>query len=61
MRRGGPSEEVDEQPARTGVLIAEGWTLHATVDATTLRPTRVPAWLMEAIASAEQPEPAPAA
>ena len=44
-----------------GVLIADGWTAHATVDATTLRPTRVPAWLIEAIASAEQPEPAPAA
>ena len=44
-----------------GWLIADGWTLHATVDAATLRPTRVPAWLIEAIASAEQPEPAPAA
>jgi len=46
---------------RAGIVIAEGWTLHATVDATTLRPTRVPAWLIEAIASAELPEPAPAA
>jgi acyl-CoA thioesterase FadM len=43
------------------VLIADGWTLHATVDAATLRPTRVPTWLVEAIASAEPPEPAPAA
>jgi acyl-CoA thioester hydrolase len=38
---------------RSGVTIAEGWTAHATVDAKTLRPTRVPDWLAEAIASAE--------
>jgi acyl-CoA thioester hydrolase len=38
---------------RRGTLIADGWTAHATVDARTLRPTRVPAWLMDAIASAE--------
>ena len=34
-------------------LIADGWTAHAVVDGTTLRPTRMPAWLAEAIASAE--------
>jgi acyl-CoA thioester hydrolase len=34
-------------------LVADGWTSHATVDATTLRPTRVPGWLAEAIAAAE--------
>ena len=34
-------------------LVAYGWTSHATVDAETLRPTRVPAWLAEAIAAAE--------
>lgn len=39
---------------RDGVLIADGWTSHATVDADTFRPTRVPAWLAEAIATAEQ-------
>jgi acyl-CoA thioester hydrolase len=33
--------------------IAEGWTLHATVDATTFRPTRNPAWLVDAIVSAQ--------
>ena len=33
--------------------IADGWTAHATVDAGTFRPTRVPEWLAEAIASAE--------
>jgi acyl-CoA thioester hydrolase len=38
---------------RGGVLIADGWTAHATVDGTTLRPTRVPGWLAEAIAAAE--------
>jgi acyl-CoA thioester hydrolase len=34
-------------------LVAEGWTGHACVDAETFRPTRVPAELREAIASAE--------
>ena len=38
---------------RDGALIADGWTAHATVDAGTFRPTRVPQWLQEAIASAE--------
>jgi acyl-CoA thioester hydrolase len=39
---------------REGALIADGWTAHATVDAGSLRPTRVPTWLVEDIASAEQ-------
>jgi acyl-CoA thioester hydrolase len=38
---------------RDGEPIADGWTAHACVDATTFRPTRVPAWLAEAIATAE--------
>jgi acyl-CoA thioester hydrolase len=38
---------------RGGDVIADGWTAHATVDARTMRPTRVPSWLQEAIASAE--------
>jgi acyl-CoA thioester hydrolase len=38
---------------RDGVLIADGWTAHACVDAVTLRPTRVPGWLVEAIGRAE--------
>jgi acyl-CoA thioester hydrolase len=38
---------------RDGVLIADGWTAHATVDGKTMRPTRVPSWLQEAIAAAE--------
>src|SRR5581483_2223101 len=40
---------------RDGTLLADGWTSHATVDATTMRPTRVPGWLRDAIASAEAP------
>jgi len=36
---------------RDGVVIADGWTAHATVDAGSLRPTRVPAWLAEGIAA----------
>jgi acyl-CoA thioester hydrolase len=36
-----------------GTVIADGWTAHATVDGTNLRPTRVPTWLKEAIANAE--------
>jgi acyl-CoA thioester hydrolase len=38
---------------RGGELVAEGWTQHACVDAATMRPTRVPDWLVEAIATAE--------
>jgi acyl-CoA thioester hydrolase len=38
---------------REGAVIADGWTAHATVDAGSMRPTRVPAWLAEDIASAE--------
>jgi acyl-CoA thioester hydrolase len=35
---------------RSGEVIADGWTAHGTVDATTFRPTRTPAWLVAAIA-----------
>jgi len=34
---------------RSSETIADGWTAHATVDATTFRPTRVPAWLVDAL------------
>jgi acyl-CoA thioester hydrolase len=37
---------------RDGALVAEGWTAHACVDAATHRPTRVPAWLADAIEAA---------
>jgi acyl-CoA thioester hydrolase len=38
---------------RNGERLAHGWTRHATVDARTLRPTRVPEALATAIATAE--------
>jgi acyl-CoA thioester hydrolase len=38
---------------RDGERLAEGSSLHALVDADTLRPIRMPAWLKEAIHSAE--------
>jgi acyl-CoA thioester hydrolase len=34
-------------------LLADGYTQHACVDATTFRPTRVPEWLADAIRAAE--------
>jgi acyl-CoA thioester hydrolase len=39
---------------RNGETIADGWTAHACVDATTHLPTRVPDWLRDEIAKAEQ-------
>jgi acyl-CoA thioester hydrolase len=36
-----------------GTLMADGYTAHACVDSATLRPTRVPDWLQDAIARAE--------
>jgi acyl-CoA thioester hydrolase len=36
-----------------GAAVADGWTRHACVDASTHRPTRVPAWLADEIATAE--------
>jgi acyl-CoA thioester hydrolase len=38
---------------RGEVAVADGWTQHAVVDRATLRPTRVPTWLDEAVAGAE--------
>ena len=38
---------------RNGERVADGTTRHATVDARTLRPTRVPDWLADAIRAAE--------
>jgi acyl-CoA thioester hydrolase len=42
---------------RDGVGIAHGWTTHATVDAATHRPTRVPAWFVEDLLRAEASSP----
>jgi acyl-CoA thioester hydrolase len=39
---------------RSGELVAEASTRHAVVDARTYRPTRVPLWLAEALARAEE-------
>ena len=36
-----------------GVLVADGWTAHACVDARTFTPVRVPQWLADAIRTAE--------
>jgi acyl-CoA thioester hydrolase len=36
-----------------GTAMADGYTSHACVDSQTLRPTRIPDWLKDAIASAE--------
>jgi acyl-CoA thioester hydrolase len=43
----------DYEIARDGEAIADGWTSHACVDAKTLRPTRIPQALADAIARAE--------
>jgi acyl-CoA thioester hydrolase len=43
----------DYEVSRAGEVIADGWTSHACVDATTLRPTRIPQALADAIAKAE--------
>jgi acyl-CoA thioester hydrolase len=43
----------DYEITRDGEVIADGWTSHACVDARTLRPTRIPSALAEAIATAE--------
>ena len=46
-------EYVVERTSEPPGVIAEGWTAHACVNAATMRPTRMPAWLAEAIAQAE--------
>ena len=43
----------DYSVERDGEAIADGWTRHACVDASTYRPTRVPGWLADEIATAE--------
>jgi len=40
---------------RDGTVLAHGWTLHATVDAKSLRPTRTPEWLSASLRSAGSP------
>ena len=43
----------DYEVLRDGEVIADGWTSHACVDAKSLRPTRIPPSLAEAITRAE--------
>jgi acyl-CoA thioester hydrolase len=43
----------DYEVTRDGEVVADGWTAHACVDARTLRPTRIPQALLNAIATAE--------
>ncbi len=43
----------DYRIERAGDLVADGWTSHACVDAATLRPTRIPVALANAIREAE--------
>jgi acyl-CoA thioester hydrolase len=42
-----------ERVSEPQLVVADGWTAHACVNAETLRPTRMPAWLAEAIAEVE--------
>jgi acyl-CoA thioester hydrolase len=44
---------------REGELLAEGSTAHATVDALTRRPIRLPAAFVDAVARAERTAPSP--
>jgi acyl-CoA thioester hydrolase len=44
---------------RAGERIATGWTLHATVDAATRRPIRVPEWFVADVLRAEAQAPPP--
>ena len=46
-------EYVVERTSEPPGIVADGWTKHACVNAETLRPTRMPAWLAEAIARVE--------
>jgi acyl-CoA thioester hydrolase len=46
-------EYLVERTSDPSATVADGWTAHACVDATTLRPTRMPAWLAKGIAAVE--------
>ena len=49
----GPRFRFDYAVERDGQLVAEGWTMHACVDASTLRPIRLPSDLLETIERVE--------
>ena len=42
-----------ERVSEPALAVADGWTAHATVDAATFRPVRIPTWLLDAIRSVE--------
>jgi acyl-CoA thioester hydrolase len=42
-----------ERVGKPAGIVAEGWTAHACVDAATLRPVRMPAWLGRTLAELE--------
>jgi acyl-CoA thioester hydrolase len=42
-----------ERTTEPAGLLAEGWTAHACVDAQTLRPVRLPEWLLETLQGLE--------
>ncbi|HWB56382.1 MAG TPA: thioesterase family protein [Gaiellaceae bacterium] len=46
-------EYVIERTNDPAAILADGWTSHACINARTLRPTRMPEWLAEAIAKLE--------
>jgi acyl-CoA thioester hydrolase len=46
-------EYVLERTSDPPGVVADGWTAHACVDARSMRPTRMPAWLADAIRAAE--------
>ena len=46
-------EYVIERTSEPPGIVADGWTAHACVNAETLQPTRMPAWLAEAIVGVE--------
>jgi acyl-CoA thioester hydrolase len=50
----GPRFRFEYAVERSGEVVADGWTVHACVDATTLRPMRMPDDLRETIAAIER-------
>ncbi len=46
-------EYVLERTSEPQGIVADGWTAHASIDAATLRPVRLPTWLSETLASLE--------
>jgi acyl-CoA thioester hydrolase len=47
-------EYVIERNSEPHGIVADGWTAHASVDAATLRPVRLPGWLVETLAELER-------